>query len=221
MSPSAGAGGAAGLAGAAGAADLGVPIPFQNLKSISYTTGCGNQVTQPGTTTEVQPGLAYDLSGYGLEMGFHCDIDHGHFGYVEVTGDFDFVARVDAVATEDGVHHARAGLMARKLPAGSGDMFVNVTVSSNYTATHFADLRNFAVRMSERAKLPGAFYYHVDQREPPDGDHHKRIPYPREFPNEWLRLRRIGNTYMAWYGYDGMVGPSTGAMTRKRRRRRK
>jgi hypothetical protein len=196
-------GGTAGMAGGGGAGEAGTPLPFQNLTSVSYTNGCGNQQTQPGSTTEVVAGQAFDLSAYGLEMGFHCDIDHGHFAYIEVTGDFDFVARIDAVSTEDGLHHARAGLMARKLPADADDMFVNVTVASNYTATHFADLRNFAVRLSERAKLPGLFYYHVDQREPPDGDHHERIPYPREFPNEWLRLKRTGNVYMAWYGYDG------------------
>jgi hypothetical protein len=197
-------GGAAGSSGGSGGTEAGASVPFQQLTSVSYTNGCGNNPAQAGTTTEVETG-AYDLSAYGLEMGFHCDIDHGHFAYLQVTGDFDFVARVDAVATEDGVHHARAGLMARKLPAGPADMFVNVTVASNYTATHFADLRNFAVRMSEYARLPGAFYYHVDQREPPDGDHHKRIPIPREFPNEWLRLKRTGNVYMAWYGTDGVT----------------
>jgi hypothetical protein len=199
-------GSSAGTAGSGGAAgSTGTPLPFERLTSVSYTNGCGNKQVQAGTTTQIAAGQSFDLTAYGLEMGFHCDIDHGHFAYIELAGDFDFIARIDAVATEDGEHHARAGLMARKLPADADDMFVNVTVASNYTATHFADLRNFAVRLSERAKLPGLFYYHVDQREPPDGDHHKRIPYPREFPNEWLRLKRTGNRYMAWYGYDGVT----------------
>jgi hypothetical protein len=201
--------GGAGSAGAAAGGSGGVQmppdesIPFQDLKSVSYTNGCGNKPTNPGTTTEVTPGRAYDLSAYGLEMGFHCDIDHGHFAYIEIEGDFEIVAQLEALATQDGVHHSRAGLMARKLPAAADDMFVSVTVTSNYTADHFADLRNWAVRMEKRAKLPGNFFYHVAQEDAED--HHSPLPFPRKFPNEWLRLQRIGNKYMAWYGDDGLT----------------
>jgi hypothetical protein len=180
-------------------------IRFENYKSVSYTNGCGGVNVPAGSTSEMEAGKVFELTAYGKEMGFHCDIDHGHFAYIELAGDFDLIVQVESASTADGVHHCRAGLMARKLPAGAGDMFVGVAVASNYSADHFADQRHFAARMHERAKLPGAFYYHADPMEAPNRDFHHRVPWDRMFPNEWLRLRRVGNEYMAWFSQDGGV----------------
>lgn len=177
-------------------------IDFVDLTSVSYTNGCGNNQVQAGSTAEIEPGRAYDLTAYGHEMGFHCDRDHGQFAYVEVTGDFEFIAQVEYASSEDGLHHTRPGLMARELPAADNARFVGVTVTANYTADHFADLRNWAVRMDTGGNLFNKrFFYHVAQEDAPD--HHSPLPFPRQFPDEWLRLKRTGNEFMAWYGSDG------------------
>lgn len=180
-----------------------------------YTTGCGGE-KKPGEMVEVKPKEIYRLHGYGFEMGFHCGQDNGTFAFLEHVGDFDVVVQVESLYTADGKHHTRAGIMARKLPATNEDIFVNIGVASNYTDNHFADLRHFAIRLEKGGNLFNKKYqYHAAVEDHPD--HHSRMPLPRQFPKEWLRLKREGNRFFGYYAYgDDLKGDNIAWRTHRR-----
>lgn len=66
----------------------------------------------PGTTQELLPYRAYDLSGFGTQFGTHEAECKGRFAWREITGDFDVWCRV-AMASNRVGHCAAAGIMAR------------------------------------------------------------------------------------------------------------
>jgi hypothetical protein len=66
-----------------------------------------------GSTTEITPWAAYDLTASGKQFGVHHDKDEWRFACVRITGDFDLWCRIESV-TNDAGNLATAGLMARK-----------------------------------------------------------------------------------------------------------
>lgn len=191
-------------------------LQAQTLQTRNYTTGCKEATSHSGSAKPsevkagevkvVAPGSRFELSAYGFEMGFHCSEDHGTFAWREFKGDFDVVVRVDSLFTENGKHHTRGGIMVRKLPIDGNQIFVNVAVASNYTEPHYADLRHFAARLKPSGKLysGNSFQYHVHP-ESTLFPQNNTARFPRNFPNEWLRLKRSGDRVYGYFSRDGVT----------------
>jgi hypothetical protein len=117
--------------------------------------------------------------------------DEFSFVYIEHTGDFDFVSRIESLSSAN--LYTKAGLMAREdLTAGCRHIFFQV----------FPD-------NSPRNNNNGG--YEFQYRQARDGEMKAIYPksstgtpeFPVSFPNTWIRLKRIGNDFTGYYSIDG------------------
>jgi hypothetical protein len=151
----------------------------------------------PGSTTEVTPWTAYDLTASGKQFGVHHDKDEGRFAYVPITGDFDLWCRIESV-TNDAGNLATAGLMARK-SLNDDSEYVHIAANSHspkWVGTKYGyDSFIFNVRGVAGGNLfkDGTFMYGCARNVNRPED--RRIA----FPNCWVRLKREGNTFRAWF----------------------
>jgi hypothetical protein len=117
--------------------------------------------------------------------------DEFNFVYVEKTGDFDFVARVESLTA---THlYTKAGLMAREdLTPGSRHIYFQIFPNN-----------------MPRNKNNGGFEYQY--RQVKDGEMKAIYPsriedtpdFPVTFPNTWIRLTRKDNKFIGYTGTDG------------------
>ncbi|MBK9138939.1 MAG: hypothetical protein IPM17_09290 [Verrucomicrobia bacterium] len=162
----------------------------------------------PGTTRELMPYRAYDLSGFGTQFGTHEAECKGRFAWREITGDFDVWCRVAMVSNRVG-HCAAAGIMAR---AGTDPRapFVKVVAHSFNRVWQGYDPYAMGARFQEGGRLindeswVGGYMYCI-----PADKVNADIP----FPNCWVRLVRRGNEFTAWFAQT--VGVPTEADWRK------
>lgn len=115
--------------------------------------------------------------------------DQGHFASQPRTGDFDISVRVESLTQAN--LYSKAGLMAREsLAAGSRHVFAMVFPSNASRGSNNGGYE-FQYRTTT-AGVSAAIY-------PP-------LPQPNvAFPNGWLRLRREGDTFIAYSGTDGIA----------------
>lgn len=135
------------------------------------------------------------VNGYRITAG-GADIwgtsDEFLFAFSRHTGDFEFMARLEALSSAD--LYTKAGIMAREsLDADSPHVYFMV----------FPD-------NSPRNKNNGG--YEFQYREVKGGDSaaiyprdYTSIPpeFPVSYPQTWLRLERKGNEFKAWYSAEG------------------
>lgn len=148
----------------------------------------------PGTTRELIPCRAYDLSGFGTQFGTHEAECKGRFAWREITGDFEVWCRVAMVSNRIG-HWAAAGIMAR---AGTDPRapFVKVVAHSFNRVWQGYDPYAMSARFQEGGKLTkdeswvGGYMYCI-----PTNKVNADIP----FPNCWVRLQRTGDEFRAWF----------------------
>lgn len=117
--------------------------------------------------------------------------DEFNFVYIEQTGDFDFVARVESLTA---THlYTKAGIMAREdLSPGSRHIYFQI----------FPD-------NSPRNKNNGGFEFQY--RQIAGGEMKAIYPsgfegapeFPVTFPNTWIRLKRVGDKFTGYTGIDG------------------
>ena len=117
--------------------------------------------------------------------------DQFHFSYLEKTGDFDLVARIENLSAPH--MYTKAGLMAREeLTDNSRHIFFQV----------FPDNK-------PRNKNNGGFEFQY--RAAKAGDMKAIYPakstgtpeFPVNYPNTWIRLKRSGNEFIGYYSVDG------------------
>jgi hypothetical protein len=119
--------------------------------------------------------------------------DEFNFAYLEKTGDFDFVTRIESLMAAH--QYTKAGLMAREdLTPGCRHIYFQV----------FSD-------NSPRNKNNGGFEYQYRAAK----DSLMKAIYPKsatgtpefpvKFPNTWIRLQRIGNDFTGFYSTDGKI----------------
>jgi Lamin Tail Domain/CotH kinase protein len=102
--------------------------------------------------------------------------DQFHFGYVPISGDFDFQVRLDSLSLADA--WSEAGLMAREdLTQGGRHASVLATPS-----------------------ISGAFFQYRSSTNAPSSAVGSA---PVNYPNTWLRLKRSGNAFTGFASYDG------------------
>jgi len=112
--------------------------------------------------------------------------DQFNFSYQARTGDFDVKIRVQQLALADAF--TRAGLMARE----------NLNANSRH------------VSVFSTPSLVGAF---LQWRDPAGGATQTLGSFPPNFPDMWLRLRRVGTQFSGYAGYDGQTWSQLGAVT--------
>ncbi len=130
-----------------------------------------------------EPGLAgsstrvpggFDVSGAGTDIGGRED--QFHFDYQELTGNFDRALRVAAFSPTD--PFAKAGLMARE----------SLDPDARFAAS-FAG--------------PGTVGCFFMSRNTRGGEAGSAGRLRANYPYTWLRLKRSGNTFTAYAGFDG------------------
>ena len=140
--------------------------------------------SSPGSTVFLGPG-SYDVVAGGNDIFFNND--QFQFSYQVVTGDFD--AEVAVTRLDLAGYYAKAGLMARAdLSSGSPNVDLLVTPLTG------ADTYQFHYRAAENGSTSEQFY----------------CCQPALFPNAWLRLKRMGNTFAAYYGTNGTTWQELG-----------
>lgn len=117
--------------------------------------------------------------------------DEFNFVYVERTGDFDFVSRIESLSGAD--LYTKAGLMAREdLTAGCRHIYFQVFSDNN-----------------PRNKNNGGYEFQYRQMK----DSLMKAIYPRSsagrpefpvaYPDTWIRLQRTKNNFTGYYSTDG------------------
>jgi len=134
---------------------------------------------------------AVTLSGNGINVtaagsDFGGFLDQGSLSYQIYSGNFDVCVRVAALGLSD--VFAKAGLMAREDLTGNG---------------------RFAAAMATPA-MNGAFF---EWRDPVGSVANSAGSFPANYPNTWLRLQRVGNTFTGYAGYDGQTWTVLGSDT--------
>ncbi|MCI0746497.1 MAG: lamin tail domain-containing protein [Verrucomicrobia subdivision 3 bacterium] len=102
--------------------------------------------------------------------------DQFQFSYQPRTGDFDVKVRLDSLSRADA--WSEAGLLAREDLNGGG-RFASVLATPNISGAYFQS----RVATNGAANIAGSF--------------------PVNFPNMWLRLKRVGNSFQGFAGIDG------------------
>jgi hypothetical protein len=157
-------------------------IPIESFKSADI----GNPAIK-GIVSVLKDG--FDITAGGADIwGVK---DEFSFTYIERTGDFDMISRIESLTTAD--QYTKAGLMAREnLTAGSRHIYFQA----------FSD-------NSPRNKNNGGFEFQYR----PVKDSLMKAIYPKSFtgtpefpvvyPNTWIRLQRTKNVFTGYYSTDG------------------
>ena len=112
--------------------------------------------------------------------------DQFQFNYQNRSGDFDVKVRLDSLSLVDA--WSEAGLLAREdLTAGS--RFASAMATPSISGTYFQSRST----VNGTATVNGSF--------------------PVNYPNTWLRLRRTGNVFTGYAGFDGENWTSLGSTT--------
>jgi CotH protein/lamin tail-like protein/concanavalin A-like lectin/glucanase superfamily protein/Big-like domain-containing protein len=126
----------------------------------------------------------FDVQGAGRDIGANGD----DFAFLSQfrTGDFDLQVRVDSLGLNDG--YSEAGLMARQGESTNGP-FAAVLASGGLGGVKFQS----RAAAGQNAISTGSL--------------------PVNYPYTWLRLRRTGNTFTGFGGFDGQTWMLLGSAT--------
>ena len=158
------------------------PVPVESFKHAD--------VGNPTITGTVNiSGDGFDITAGGADIwGVK---DEFNFVYVERTGDFDIVTRIESLSAPH--LYTKAGLMAREdLTAGSRHIYFQVFPNNN-----------------PRNKNNGGYEFQYRQQK--DGEMKAIYPkstegtpeFPVAYPNTWVRLQRVNNDFTGYYSTDG------------------
>jgi hypothetical protein len=124
------------------------------------------------------------VTAAGSDIGGSAD--QFNLEYQTRAGDFDVSVRVAGLTPSD--VWAKAGLMARETLATGG---------------------RFAASIATPA-MNGCFF---EWRDPAGSASSTSGSFPANFPNTWLRLKRTGNTFTGFAGYDGQTWTQLGSVS--------
>jgi hypothetical protein len=124
------------------------------------------------------------VSGGGT--GISGTNDQGQFSCQTTTGNFDVAVRIASLGLT--VDWAQAALMARESLAAGGRFAASVATPS----------------------MNGCYYA---WRDPAGGSNATSGSFPANYPNTWLRLKRAGNVFSGYAGYDGQTWTMLGSQT--------
>ncbi len=143
--------------------------------SSAFTYSDIGSPTPAGSSVTVTPNKDFNVSAGGNDVYANSDT----FGYLyqQVTGDFDFAVQLSALSNPSSL--AKAGLMAREtLAANSRNAFVYAT--------------------------PSTGGYRFTSRGTTGGSTTAAGSGTSTFPNDWLRMQRVGNVFNGYRSSDGV-----------------
>jgi regulation of enolase protein 1 (concanavalin A-like superfamily) len=135
-------------------------------------------------STVTVAGNGINVTAAGNDFGGYSD--QGNFSYQVCSGNFDVCVRVAGLGLSD--IFAKAGLMARE----------DLTLNGRFAAALATPAMN------------GAFF---EWRDPAGSTANQTGSFPANYPNTWLRLQRVGNTFTGYAGYDGQTWTALGSDT--------
>ena len=155
------------------------PLPPQPPPTPTDVVDVG-PVPIPGDTTVDVEGSSYTLTGAGSVGGTS---DALHFAYQARTGNFDIKVRVSSLTSAEGANgRSMAGLMARgSLLADAPNVFIKAN-AQNSPAGFGLTVRGKAARVT-KGRDRGVV----------------------SFPDAWVRLQRVGNTFIGYQSTDGIT----------------
>jgi len=117
--------------------------------------------------------------------------DEFRFAYMEQTGDFDLVAQIESLTAPH--LYTKAGLMAREdLSDNSRHIFFQVFPNNNPRNKNNGGYE-FQYRKEKAGEMKAIYPAKFDG-----------IPeFPVNYPNTWIRLKRVGNNFTGFYSADG------------------
>lgn len=117
--------------------------------------------------------------------------DEFRFDYIEQSGDFDLMARIESLTAPH--LYTKAGLMAREdLSNNSRHIFFQVFPDNNLRNKNNGGYE-FQFRKEKGGEMKAIYPAKADG-----------VPeFPVNYPNTWIRLKRAGNTFTGFYSTDG------------------
>jgi len=157
-------------------------IPMKNFQH----TDVGNPAIS-GTVLTVKEG--FDVTAGGADIwGVK---DEFNYVYVERTGDFDFVTRIESLSAPH--LYTKAGVMAREdLSAGCRHIYFQVFPNNNPRNKNNGGFE-FQYRQTSNGEMKAI--YPASATGTPE--------FPVTYPNTWVRLQRVNNVFTGYYSTDG------------------
>lgn len=157
-------------------------IPVKNFKH--------NDIGNPAIAGTV----TVDKGGFKITAG-GADIwgvkDEFNFVYIEKTGDFDIVTRIESLSAPH--LYTKAGIMAREdLTAGCRHIYFQVFPNNNPRNKNNGGYE-FQYRQQSNGEMKA--FYPASATGTPE--------FPVTYPNTWVRLQRINNEFTGYYSTDG------------------
>ncbi len=141
-------------------------------------------IGNPPLSTVTPAGNGINVVATGSDIGGTAD--QFNFNNYSQTGDFDVAARVAGLSLSD--IWAKAGLMARET---------------------LDPLGRFAAALTTPTMNGSSFAW----RDPAGSTASTTGNFPANYPNTWLRLKRTGDTFSGFAGYDGQTWTLLGSVT--------
>jgi len=162
----------------------------KNLKQIPAENFKHSDIGNPAITGTVKiTDGGFDIVAGGADVwGIK---DEFTFEYLERTGDFDIAARIESLTAPN--LYTKAGLMAREeLTPGSRHIYFQVFPNNNAR-----NKNNGGYEFQYRQNLNGEMkaIYPVSATGTPE--------FPVNYPNTWIRLKRVKNDFTGYYSIDG------------------
>jgi regulation of enolase protein 1 (concanavalin A-like superfamily) len=144
-----------------------------------------------GEATFVKSGV--DIQAGGEDIWGNSD--QFHFVFQKFSGDFDIAVRLEAL--EQSHLYTKAGLMAREdLTSGSRSVMF-LAFPGNAKRNNNRGGYEFQYR-AETGKQSKAIY-------PSLTDSAAQASFPVNYPNGWMRLKRVGKSFSAFTSTDGQI----------------
>lgn len=164
-------------------AEIGKTVPPAKFKS----TDIGKPAL-PGKTEVLADGLEITSGGADI-WGTH---DEFHFAYLEHSGNFDLIARIESLKSAN--LYTKAGLMARENLMGSCRHIYFQVFPTNEARHNNNGGYEFQYRSLNGGEMFAIY--------PPNAE--GTPEFPVNFPNTWIRLKRVGNDFTGLYSTDGI-----------------
>ncbi len=117
--------------------------------------------------------------------------DEFHFSYLEQSGDFDLITRIESLSAPH--TYTKAGLMAREeLTDNSRHIFFQV-FPNNKPRNKNNGGYEFQYRQVKAGEMKAIYPAKFDGTP----------EFPVNYPNTWIRLKRAGNVFTGFFSEDG------------------
>ena len=157
-------------------------VPLKKFKS----TDIGNPAIAGSSTVK---GNGMNIIAGGADVW--GTKDEFRFSYIQQSGDFDLVARIESLSAPH--LYTKAGLMAREeLTDNSRHIFFQVFPNNNARNKNNGGYE-FQYRQKKAGEMKAVYPAKID--EAPE--------FPVNYPNTWVRLKRAGNDFTGYYSADG------------------